>query len=260
MDRIVLFDLETTTSEPADLLEIAALVLDRNTLRIVDSFQTLIRSNRLETGEEIHGITQAMLAEAPEFTDVAPAIMELLEGQVWLGHNVAEFDVPVLTAQFEREGWEPPRASAILDTRQILAESFGMRAGNLKLASLATYLGAGSQRHRAMADVRLTLKVIRRVGAVLLLERFMEKPDDARATAAMAANRLLHLLNRAMYRKTTIWISYGGGAVPFKPRPITPLKWIRFKRLFLAYCHGCKEERHFAFGKVLEIRNERWEL
>lgn len=258
MDRIVAFDLETTLTDPPDTLEFAAISLDPETLRIVGRYQTLIRSEKLQGTADVSGISAGLIAEAPDFQAVAPAIFALLENQIWLGHNIAQFDKPVLQAQFEREDWETPMPSAVLDTRTILGESYGLRAGNLKLSGLAQHLGPWKQRHRAMSDVVLNLRVLRQCATILLLEKFLTPPEHRTGRRGIGGNQLLHALNRAIYAKRTVWVSYDGGAVPLVPRPISPLRWVHFPRMFLAFCHGCQEERNFAFRKLVELRDERW--
>lgn len=50
----------------------------------------------------VHGITDAMVREAPTFAEVAPRIRAELAGANLAGYNVKRFDIPLLCAEFKR--------------------------------------------------------------------------------------------------------------------------------------------------------------
>lgn len=54
---------------------------------------------------EIHGITNAMVAEAPTFRDLLPQLQELLEGRTVLVYNV-EFDEHMIERSLKANGFE----------------------------------------------------------------------------------------------------------------------------------------------------------
>lgn len=112
-----------------------------------------------------------MVARAPSFRSVAQKIFEMLDGRTWLGHNIVRFDIPQLTKHFEAAGLRTPRPAGVIDTLSLLKTHFGKRAGDLKMASLGRFFGQGEEQHRALADARMTLNVIKHAGAVLFLER-----------------------------------------------------------------------------------------
>nr|XP_023913373.1 protein NEN4-like [Quercus suber] len=58
----------------------------------------------------------------------------------------------------------------MIDSLGVLTEKFGRRAGNMKMASLATYFGLGQQKHRSLDDVRMNLEVLKHCATVLFLE------------------------------------------------------------------------------------------
>lgn len=53
---------------------------------------------------ECHGITDEVLINAPLFNEVAPIIYDLLDGRIWMGHNIRSFDIPHLKNAFAT--WE----------------------------------------------------------------------------------------------------------------------------------------------------------
>lgn len=53
--------------------------------------------------EQITGISDAMVADAPPFADIAPALLEKLQGRLFIAHNV-RFDYGFLKNEFKRAG------------------------------------------------------------------------------------------------------------------------------------------------------------
>lgn len=114
----------------------------------------------------IHGITNEMVANAPCFADIVPQLLGLLDGCVLVAHN-AEFDLGFLQEEMRQCGLQLP-SYPVLDTLK-LARKNGCFSRN-KLGIIATTLGidaAGA--HRAMADVRMTEKVL-----YCFLQQFMQ--------------------------------------------------------------------------------------
>eukprot|EP01047_Picozoa_sp_COSAG01_P099670 COSAG01_NODE_29646_length_633_cov_0.855805_1_plen_187_part_10 len=71
----------------------------------------------------------------------------------------------------------------MIDTLPLLRSHFGKhRAGDLKLSSLGHHFRLGEEKHRALADARMTLDVLRGAATVLCLEEHC--PAAMCATAA----------------------------------------------------------------------------
>ncbi|KAL5202959.1 hypothetical protein ABZP36_013911 [Zizania latifolia] len=136
--EMVFFDVETTapSSSPERLLEFGAIV-----------------------------VCPCKLVE-----DVADHIFAVLHGRVWAGHNIQRFDCPRIREAFAAIGRPPPEPVAVVDSLNVLAQDFGRRAGDLKMATLASYFGIGKQRHRSLDDARMNLEVLKHCATVLLLE------------------------------------------------------------------------------------------
>ena len=86
------------------------------------------------------------------FDAVAQAIHDILDGAVWIGHNIVGFDIPVLMLEYAR--WAPsltPIPALVVDTLRmtmhltpLLDAKFPQRMGSNKLSVLASLLRATS--------------------------------------------------------------------------------------------------------------------
>eukprot|EP00249_Psilotum_nudum_P031981 c47047_g1_i1 orf=42-785(-) len=176
--EIVFFDVETTfplrKGEERILLEFGAIVVASQGLYELQSYSTLIKPDPmlfLGAGLGRNSITRKeSLADAPSFAEVADDIYNMLNGRIWAGHNILTFDIMRVNEAFSDISRRAPKPSGIIDTLPLLRETFGPRAGNMKMATLARYCGLGEQEHRSLADVRLNLEVLKQCATMLLLE------------------------------------------------------------------------------------------
>ena len=110
----------------------------------------------------IHGIDDHTLRGAPEFADIWPQLLQLLDGCVLVGHNIA-FDVTHLcrAARAAELTWTPPET---LDTLLLAA---ALEAGpttdtdpRLDLDNLAARYGIEARgRHTALGDALVTAEL-----------------------------------------------------------------------------------------------------
>uniref|UniRef100_A0A0E0KXF3 Exonuclease domain-containing protein n=1 Tax=Oryza punctata TaxID=4537 RepID=A0A0E0KXF3_ORYPU len=173
---MVFFDVETTAAsgdhhQRQRVLEFGAIVVCPRRLVEVDSYHTLIRPADLSAVSKRFTIADDVdVASAPTFDQVADRIFGVLDGRVWAGHNIQRFDCHRIREAFAGIGRHPPEPMAIVDSLNVLAQEFGRRAGDLKMATLASYFGIGKQRHRSLDDARMNLEVLKHCATVLLLE------------------------------------------------------------------------------------------
>ncbi|XP_072960814.1 protein NEN4 [Typha angustifolia] len=176
MGEIVFFDVETTAPTLSGrrfwLLEFGAILVCPRKLVEVGSYCTLVRPGDLSTvsPKRFSGITRDAVASAPPFEDVADRIFEILNGRVWAGHNIQRFDCPRIREAFADIGRPAPEPIGLIDSLAVLTHEFGRRAGDLKMATLASYFGIGQQKHRSLDDARMNLEVLKHCATVLLLE------------------------------------------------------------------------------------------
>ncbi|KAH7851868.1 hypothetical protein Vadar_017583 [Vaccinium darrowii] len=175
--EIVFFDLETTvpnrTRQKFVVLEFGAIVVCPRKLVELESYCTLIRPRDLSAvalrSSRCDGITREGVKDAPFFEDVAEKIFGILNGRIWAGHNIRRFDCVRIKEAFEEIGKPAPVPVGMIDSLGVLTEKFGRRAGNMKMATLATYFGLGQQKHRSLDDVRMNLEVLKHCATVLFL-------------------------------------------------------------------------------------------
>jgi DNA polymerase III epsilon subunit-like protein len=118
---------------------------------IVDEFRSFVRPVGPMGAVEIHGITDADVADAPAFADVWPRMRAFCGDDVLVAHNGYEFDFPVL----ERLSGEK-----LLGTYDTLPLARKIVKGKAGLVALAARFGVDTgHSHRALDDVRTLAKV-----------------------------------------------------------------------------------------------------
>jgi len=177
--RALVVDTETTGFDPRQghrLIEAAALAVDSGA--IGDGWSSLVRPGRPipPDATAIHGIDDAMVADAPDVPAVAPELRRLCADHALVFHNVA-FDLPFLRALFEEAG-QPPLYNPVVDT---LGLSRGLGGAGHSLEALAARLGLPRPAaHRALSDATTTAHLF-----LVLAERWRER--GIRSLAELAA-------------------------------------------------------------------------
>ncbi|MFJ4027456.1 exonuclease domain-containing protein [Paenarthrobacter sp. NPDC089989] len=98
-------DVETTglfTTMHDRVAEIAVVRVDASG-RIVDRWETLVNPQRDLGPQRIHRISAAEILDAPTFSEVAPALTEVLQGCIMVAHNL-RFDADFLGYELARAG------------------------------------------------------------------------------------------------------------------------------------------------------------
>jgi DNA polymerase-3 subunit epsilon len=144
-------DVETTGLSPADghrVCEIALLRFLRGI--VIDSFVSLVNPLRpIDPGASaVNGITDAMVAGAPPFSDLFPGIVAFLGDDPVVFHN-APFDLSFLRAEARLAGGTWPR-NLVMDTLQLARRTGRFRSH--ALSAICGELGIGSGFHRAESD------------------------------------------------------------------------------------------------------------
>ena len=188
----VVFDTETTGLGPNDrIVQIAGLRIMAGRLT-GERFETLVDPGRpIPPGStKIHGITDAMVAGAPDMTEALRAFHHFAEDAVLVAHN-APFDMGMLRAAAVETGVEFP--NRVLDTVLLSAMVWGQSAPHA-LDALAERLGvtiAPERRHTAMGDTEATAQIFLQLTPALAakgLGNLDAIRDEARRHRRLIAN------------------------------------------------------------------------
>jgi DNA polymerase-3 subunit epsilon len=100
-------DIETTggNAGTGSITEIAILITDGQ--QVLDRYTTLVNPMRPIPlfVEKLTGINDAMVSKAPVFAEVAREVYDLLQGKVFIAHNV-NFDFSFIAHQLQQHGYQ----------------------------------------------------------------------------------------------------------------------------------------------------------
>jgi DNA polymerase-3 subunit epsilon len=160
--NLVFLDLETTGTNPLHdriieigLCEVADGQPDREWSTLVNpekSFSPFI--------EQLTGIANRMVTEAPTFDEIAEELFDRLAGKVLVAHN-ARFDYGFLKNEFRRQGiaFQEKALCTVKLSRALFPEH---RRHNLDALVERHALGA-QNRHRALGDARLIREFVQTI-------------------------------------------------------------------------------------------------
>lgn len=151
----VIVDIETTggSSRTSKITEIA--IYKHNGQEIIDSYETLLNPE-MEIPrfiENLTGISDRMVKDAPKFYEVAKKIVEFTEDCIFVAHNVG-FDYGILRQEFKNLGFDyrRPHLCTVRSSRYVIPGHESYSLGKLTRA-----LGIQIEnRHRAGGDALAT--------------------------------------------------------------------------------------------------------
>jgi DNA polymerase-3 subunit epsilon len=152
-------DIETTGGHAAayGITEIAVYIYDHQ--KVVEKFETLI--NPLQPIprfiQVLTGITNEMVQLAPTFEEIAPRLFDLLQGKVFVAHNV-NFDYSFLHASFSKLGYQLDckKLCTVRYARKLFPKLPSYSLGNLcKQFDIPL-----NNRHRAGGDAAATVALL----------------------------------------------------------------------------------------------------
>ncbi len=150
---VVYVDIETSggSYRTSRIIEVAAIRVENG--KIVDEFNTLVNPNRLISPwiTNITGITNADLAPAPLFEDVAERLMQILDGAIFIAHSV-RFDYSFIKNQLDALGYtfEPKLLCTVRLSRKLYT---GVKGHSLEKIINRHQIEVAS-RHRAYDDAK----------------------------------------------------------------------------------------------------------
>lgn len=156
-------DIETTGGAVGNscMTEIAIRIF--NGQKVIDQYDTLINPGQHIPSyiTALTGINQEMVAESPFFKDIAQKVFDLLNGRIFVAHNV-NFDYSFIKQQLADAGihWSAKRLCTVRLSRKIQP---GLPS--YSLGRLCKYFSIDhQQRHRAAGDVDATVSLFRLLG------------------------------------------------------------------------------------------------
>ena len=158
--KFVVVDLETTGNLPKKgdkIIQFAAVVIENG--QITDKFSSLINPEKMIPAfiEELTGINDEMVLDAPLFSEIAEKVISLLDGSYFVAHNVL-FDLSFLQEELIQAGYEG-FFGPVLDTVE-MARILYPTADGYKLSDLAEKENLDHDRpHQADSDAQVTAEL-----------------------------------------------------------------------------------------------------
>ncbi|MGA9226070.1 MAG: ATP-dependent DNA helicase DinG [Mesobacillus sp.] len=191
--KYVVIDLETTGNSPKKgdrIIQIGAVVIENG--KLTGQFASLV--NPLQDIpvfiEELTGISDSMVKDAPLFSEIAPEITEMLKDAYFVAHNVL-FDLSFLQDELLNAGCEG-FYGPVLDTVE-MARILYPTADSFKLTDLAAKENLRHDRpHQADSDAYVTAELL-----LIMLEALNTLPHVTLKELAKLSEGLksdLHLL------------------------------------------------------------------
>ena len=163
MSDMVIYDLETTGVDTryANIVEIAAQRLNA-VGNEVESYYRLVKPPGGYIPREttrVHGIDENTVRDCPSIEMVLPELCGFIQDRILIGHNVAEYDNPILERVLQKHlkrGLPNPHYDTLVTARRLFPRQ---RRG---IQALAEKFGIGYDRlHRAMDDVEVNRKIFK---------------------------------------------------------------------------------------------------
>ena len=156
--RLTFIDLETTGANPVRdrITEIGIVEVDgEGDGNVVTTWSTLVNPERTipQFIQQLTGIDDAMVADAPTFAQVAGELAERLHGRLFIAHN-ARFDYGFVRNEFQRLG-QRFRADVLCTVRLSRKLYPEHHKHNLDSLIVRHGLQIGADRHRALTDADL---------------------------------------------------------------------------------------------------------
>ncbi|PLR82676.1 MULTISPECIES: ATP-dependent DNA helicase DinG [Bacillus] len=171
-NKFVVIDLETTGNTPkkgAKIIQFAAVVIEGDT--IVEQYSSFINPEQPIPPfiEELTGIDDHIVKDAPLFAEIAPRVLSLLDDAYFVAHNV-HFDLSFLQEELIEAGYHG-FYGPVVDTVELSRILFPA-ADSYKLSELSSrFFFSHDRPHQADSDAYVTAELL-----LLLLNRLESIP------------------------------------------------------------------------------------
>lgn len=158
-DNYCVIDIETTGLDPNfdEIIELAAIRVSNN--QIVETFQSLVNPicEIDEYIEQLTGITNSMVADAPKIEEILPDFLSFIGDSVLVGHNI-NFDINFIydcALQFDEIF-----SNDFIDTMRLSKKLYPQFAHHRLTDMVALLQIPVTAKHRALADCESTYGVL----------------------------------------------------------------------------------------------------
>jgi DNA polymerase III epsilon subunit family exonuclease len=255
-------DCETTGLSPRygdKICEIALLKV--RGWEVQESYQTLVNPGRpISPGAmAVNGITDAVVQDAPSFSEIAEKLIRIIGDSVIVAHN-AKFDLSFLSAQFQNAR-VPLFDNVVIDTL-IFARRYYHFPSN-SLGNICTFLNFSvKDEHRAMGDVVLTRMVFEKFltdfkeRGIATLEEVISLQGGPVVLQRDGEISLPPLLDEALRSRSKVRINYISANRRESIRVIEPLEVTSLGDYLylLAFCYLRQEKRTFRLDRVISLQ------
>ncbi len=220
---------------------------------VVKRFATLVRPDDGRFGNaHVHGITEADLATAPSFAEIAGELVEILDGAAPVAHGAAS-DKVFLAAELARAG-RPREIGPFVDTLLLARRAFA--APSHALGAIAKRLGLppAARAHRALDDVQ-TMRGVYAKCVGLLAPATPRDLLQVRVGEGLARDLVLARAAEALAAGTVVRVTY---RAPKKQAEdfdfvLTELRAKLDPPVLLGYLHRCRSRKELRADRVLAI-------
>ena len=255
-------DCETTGLSPRygdKICEIALLKVRGG--KVQESYQTLVNPGRpISPGAmAVNGITDAMVKDAPSFSEIAEKLIRIIGDSVIVAHN-AKFDLGFLSTQFQNARI-PLFDNMVIDTLLLARRHYNFPSNSL--GNICTFLNFSvKDEHRAMGDVVLTRMVFEKFltdfkeKGLVTLEELLFLQGGSISIPVNEEISLPPLLEEALKRKGKVKINYLSANERESIRVIEPLEVTNLGDYLylLAFCYLRQEKRTFRLDRVISLQ------
>jgi DNA polymerase-3 subunit epsilon len=199
LQKYAVVDIEATggTQKVDRIIEIGIVLIDGE--EITSTFSSLVRPGISIPPfiTKLTGISNKMVADSPQFHEIARTIVEMTEGRSLVAHNVS-FDYRILREEFDRLGYEF-KSDTLCTAR--LSRHYFPDIDKYNLASVAKALNLDlADRHRAGDDAMATAQIMLQIlnksrGAGLSLKNMSIYKSKSRLPDNIQEEQILDLPN-----------------------------------------------------------------
>ena len=224
--HFAIVDIETTGSHAGGSRITEVAILIHNGKKIIERYQSLVNPQCPIPFaiQMLTGITPDMVEDAPTFGEIAEDVYHLLQGKVFVAHNV-NFDYSFLVKELKQAGydWQAPKLCTVRLSRKIFPGHRSYSLGDIcKVREINI-----TARHRAMGDVEATAELFSQLlvhDENQYLQESLQKNTEHRLPTHLSLAQFRRLPETAgiyIFRNKKGKIIYVGKAVNIRKRVLS---------------------------------------